>query len=159
MRVGYTRRRNPLSRESGVISKSFLFSYWKLYYRNLLLKSTTIYIVIDLLKSITIFYSHLLPLNNSWSQLCAFLTILSFFQLKIVIIWYESPGCADMVVIQSSGSMVADMITALTQTIVKHRKMEPLNVDVWKMRMQLLLKERDLFFFHSWEKRSPQIWR
>ena len=27
MRVGYTRRRNPLSRESGVISKSFLFSY------------------------------------------------------------------------------------------------------------------------------------
>ena len=49
--------------------------------------------------------------------------------------------------IQSSGSMVADMIPALTQTIVKHRKMEPLNVDVWKMRMQLLLKERDLFFF------------
>lgn len=30
MRVGYTRRRNPLSRESGVISKSFLFEYWKL---------------------------------------------------------------------------------------------------------------------------------
>ncbi|KAL5798339.1 hypothetical protein ACOSQ2_003159 [Xanthoceras sorbifolium] len=70
-----------------------------------------------------------------------------YLELKIVIIWYESPGCADMVVIQSSGSMVADMITALTQTIVKHRKMEPLNVDVWKMRMQLLLKERDLFFF------------
>lgn len=51
-----------------------------------------------------------------------------------------------MVVIQSSGSMVADMITALTHTIVKHRKIEPINVDVWKMRMQLLLKERDLFF-------------
>ena len=33
-----------------------------------------------------------------------------------------------MVAIQSSGSMVADMITALTHTIVKHRKMEPLNV-------------------------------
>lgn len=33
MRVGYTRRRNPLSRESGVISNSFLFSYFKLYYR------------------------------------------------------------------------------------------------------------------------------
>lgn len=49
-----------------------------------------------------------------------------------------------MVAIQSSGSMVADMITALTHTIVKHRKMEPLNVDVWKMRMQLLLKEQDL---------------
>lgn len=31
MRVGYKRRRNPLSRESGVISKSFLFSYLKLY--------------------------------------------------------------------------------------------------------------------------------
>ncbi len=30
MRVGYTRRINPLSRESGVISKSFLFSYFKL---------------------------------------------------------------------------------------------------------------------------------
>jgi len=73
--------------------------------------------------------------------------IFSFFQLKIVIFWYESPGCADMVAIQSSGSMVADMITALTHTIVKHRKMEPLNVDVWKMRMQLLLKEQDLFFF------------
>lgn len=27
MRVGYTRRRNPLSRESGVISKSFQFEY------------------------------------------------------------------------------------------------------------------------------------
>ena len=27
-----------------------------------------------------------------------------------------------MVVIKSSGSMVADMITALTHTIVKHRK-------------------------------------
>ena len=27
-----------------------------------------------------------------------------------------------MVAIQSSGSMVADMITALTHTIVKHRK-------------------------------------
>jgi hypothetical protein len=54
-----------------------------------------------------------------------------------------------MVAIQSSGSMVADMITALTHTIVKHRKMEPLNVDVWKTRMQLLLKEQDLFFFHS----------
>lgn len=52
-----------------------------------------------------------------------------------------------MVAIQSSGSMVADMITALTHTIVKHHKMEPLNVDVWKMRMQLLLKEQDLFFF------------
>ncbi|TQE06473.1 hypothetical protein C1H46_007972 [Malus baccata] len=38
-----------------------------------------------------------------------------------------------MVAIQSSGSMVADMITPLTHTIVKHRKMEPLNVDVWKM--------------------------
>jgi hypothetical protein len=55
-----------------------------------------------------------------------------------------------MVAIQSSGSMVAYMITALTHTIVKHRKMEPLNLDVWKMRMQLLLKEQDLFFFfHS----------
>jgi hypothetical protein len=69
-----------------------------------------------------------------------------FFQLKIVIIWYENPACADMVAIQSSGSMVADMITALTHTIVKHRKMEPLNVDVWKTRMQLLFKEQDLFF-------------
>ncbi|KAM1576782.1 hypothetical protein PS2_032947 [Malus domestica] len=38
-----------------------------------------------------------------------------------------------MVAIQSSGSMVADMITPLTHTIVEHRKMEPLNVDVWKM--------------------------
>lgn len=56
--------------------------------------------------------------------------------------------------IQSSGSMVADMIPALTQTIVKHRKMEPLNVDVWKMRMQLLLKERDLFFFILENRRS-----
>lgn len=68
---------------------------------------------------------------------------------EIVIIWYESPGCADMVVIQSSGSMVADMITALTHTIVKHRKIEPINVDVWKMRMQLLLTplhyQNDLF--------------
>lgn len=72
----------------------------------------------------------------------------SLFQLKIVIIWYESPGCEDMVVIQSSGSMVADMITALTHTIVKHRKIFPRNVDVWKMRMQFLLKEQDLFF-HS----------
>lgn len=52
-----------------------------------------------------------------------------------------------MVVIQSSGSMVADMITALTHTIVKHRKIFPRNVDVWKMRMQFLLKEQDLFFF------------
>lgn len=51
-----------------------------------------------------------------------------------------------MVVIQSSGSMVADMITALTHTIVKHRKIFPRNVDVWKMRMQFLLKEQDLFF-------------
>lgn len=31
--------------------------------------------------------------------------------------------------------------------------MEPLNVYVWKMRMQLLLKEQDPFF-HSWEKRG-----
>lgn len=54
-----------------------------------------------------------------------------------------------MVVIQSSGSMVADMITALTHTIVKHRKIEPLNVDVWKMRMQLPLKEQDLFFLRK----------
>ncbi len=61
-----------------------------------------------------------------------------------------------MVVIQSSGSMVADMITALTHTIVKHRKMEPLNVDVWKMRMQLLLKERDLFFFFILDKREAR---
>ena len=89
----------------------------------------------------------MLPLNNSRSQLCTFLEIFSFFQLKIVIIWYESPGYADMVAIQSSGSIVADMITALTHTIVKDRKMEPLNVDVWKMRMLLLLKEQDLFFF------------
>lgn len=89
--------------------------------------------------------SLILP-TNSGSQLCTFLEIFSFFQLKIVIIWYESPGCADIVVIQSSGSMVADMITALTHTIVKHRKIEPLNVDVWKMRMQLLLKKQDLFF-------------
>lgn len=42
--------------------------------------------------------------------------------------------------------MVADKITALTHTIVKHRKIEPLNVDVWKMRMQFLLKEQDFFF-------------
>ena len=63
-----------------------------------------------------------------------------------------------MVVIQSSGSMVADMITALTHTIVKHRKMEPLNVDVWKMRMQLLLKEQDLLKNEK-KKRSPRIWR
>lgn len=28
MRVRYTRRRNPLSRESGVISKSFQFEYF-----------------------------------------------------------------------------------------------------------------------------------
>lgn len=61
-----------------------------------------------------------------------------------------------MVVIQSSGSMVADMITALTHTIVKHRKIEPLNVDVWKMRMQLLLKEQDLFFFFILEKREAR---
>lgn len=61
-----------------------------------------------------------------------------------------------MVAIQSSGSMVADMITALTHTIVKHRKMEPLNVDVWKMRMQLLLKEQDLFFFFILEKREAR---
>lgn len=60
-----------------------------------------------------------------------------------------------MVAIQSSGSMVADMITALTHTIVKHRKMEPLNVDVWKMRMQLLLKEQDLFFFSFLRKEKP----
>lgn len=59
-----------------------------------------------------------------------------------------------MVAIQSSGSMVADMITALTHTIVKHRKMEPLNVDVWKMRMQLLLKEQDLFFFFSFLRKE-----
>jgi hypothetical protein len=72
---------------------------------------------------------------------------LDFFQLKIVIIWYENPACADMVAIQSSGSMVADIITALTHTLVKYRKMEPLNVDVWKTRMQLLFKEKDLFFF------------
>ncbi|KAF3452167.1 hypothetical protein FNV43_RR08265 [Rhamnella rubrinervis] len=82
----------------------------------------------------------------------------AIYELKIVIIWYESPGCADMVAIQSSGSMVADMITALTHTIVKHRKMEPLNVDVWKMRMQLLLKEQDLLKNEK-KKRSPQIWR
>lgn len=62
-----------------------------------------------------------------------------------------------MVAIQSSGSMVADMITALTHTIVKHRKMEPLNVDVWKMRMQLLLKEQDLFFFFILEKREAAL--
>ena len=43
--------------------------------------------------------------------------------------------------------MVADMITALMHTIVKHHKMEPLNVDVWKMRMKLLIKEEDFFFF------------
>jgi len=61
-----------------------------------------------------------------------------------------------MVAIQSSGSMVADMITALTHTIVKHRKMEPLNVDVWKTRMQLLLKEQDLFFFFILEKREAR---
>lgn len=100
--------------------------------------------------------SHLLPLNNSGSQLCACLEIFDFFQLKIVIIWYDNPACADMIAIQSSGSMVADMITALTHTLVKYRKMEPLNVDVWKARMQLLFKERDLFF-HSWEKRSPAL--
>jgi hypothetical protein len=44
MRVGYTRRRNPLSRESGVISKSFLFSYLKLYYI-IIYKKLYIYIV------------------------------------------------------------------------------------------------------------------
>lgn len=140
MRVGYTRRINPLSRESGVISKSFLFSYFKLDF--------SIYInLVFRIKSNLI--SHLQPLNNSRSQLCTFLEISSFFQLKIVIIWYESPGYADMVAIQSSGSIVADMITASTHTIVKHRKMKPLNVDVWKMRMQLLLKEQDHFFFNS----------
>lgn len=131
MRVGYTRRRNPLSRESGVISKSFLFSYF--------------YIVWDLLKSQTIF-----SFAATQQQLVSALRIPNnFFFLSAKdcyhLVW--EPGCADMVVIQSSGSMVADMIPALTQTIVKHRKMEPLNVDVWKMRMQLLLKERDLFFF------------
>lgn len=128
-------------RESGVISKSFLFSYFKLY-----LYLFIFYIIYNSFSNQTICLSHLLPLNNSRSQLYTFLEILSFFQLKIVIIWYESPACADMVAIQSSGSIVADMITALTHTIVKHRKMEPLNVDVWKMRMQLLLKEQDLFF-------------
>ena len=61
-----------------------------------------------------------------------------------------------MVAIQSSGSMVADMITALTHTIVKHRKMEPLNVDVWKMRMQLLLKEQDIFFSFLRKKREAR---
>lgn len=63
-----------------------------------------------------------------------------------------------MVVIQSSGSMVADIFTALTHTIVKHRKIEPLNVDVWKMRMQFLLKEQDLFFSFL-RKEKPRIWR
>jgi hypothetical protein len=38
MRVGYTRRRNPLSRESGAISKSFLF---KLYVFLICCHSTT----------------------------------------------------------------------------------------------------------------------
>lgn len=32
MRVRYTRRRNPLSRESGVISKSFQLEYLLNYY-------------------------------------------------------------------------------------------------------------------------------
>lgn len=49
-----------------------------------------------------------------------------------------------MVAIQSSGSIVADMITALTHTIVKDRKMEPLNVDVWKSQ-----RTGSFFFFHS----------
>lgn len=62
-----------------------------------------------------------------------------------------------MVAIQSSGSMVADMITALRHTIVKHRKMEPLNVDVWKMRMQLLLKEQDPFFILEKRKHMNSI--
>jgi hypothetical protein len=92
MRVGYTRRRNPLSRESGVISKSFLFSYLKLYFSFILYINIYIYIVFRI-KSNYMCLSHLLPLNNSRSQLCTFLEIFSFFQLKIVIIWYESPGC------------------------------------------------------------------
>ena len=56
-----------------------------------------------------------------------------------------------MVVIKSSGSMVADMITALTHTIVKHRKIEPLNVEEDENAVALRSKERDgiFFFFHS----------
>lgn len=54
-----------------------------------------------------------------------------------------------MVVRKSSGSMVADMITALTHTIVKHRKIEPLNVEEDENAVALRSKERDLFFFHS----------
>lgn len=156
MRVGYTRRRNPLSRESGVISKSFLFSYFKLY-----LYLFIFYIIYNSFSNQTICLSHLLPLNNSRSQLCAFLTIFSFFQLKIVIIWYESPGCADMVVIQSSGSMVADMITALTPYDCQASQN-------WTYKCRCLEEENAVasqrtgsFFFnsYSWEKRSPQIWR
>ena len=47
-----------------------------------------------------------------------------------------------MVVIQSSGSMVADMITALTHTIVKHRKMEDENAVASQ-------RTGSFFFFHS----------
>lgn len=126
-------RRLGFIRKIGVISNSFFKCV------------LVIYIFLFFESNKTKCLSHLLPLNNRRSQLCTFLAILSFFQLKIVLIWYESPGCADMVVKQYYWSMVADMITALTHTIVKHRKIEPLNLDVWKMRMQLL---QDLFFYY-----------
>lgn len=57
-----------------------------------------------------------------------------------------------MVVIKSSGSMVADMITALTHTIVKHRKIEPLNVEEDENAVAL---RRDLFFFSFLRKEKP----
>lgn len=115
MRVGYTQEIRCLER---VEWSQRVFSYLTL---DISINIDTVFRI----KSNSL--SHLLPLNNSRSQLCTFLSICfvcSFFQLKMVIIWYESPGYADMVAIQSSGSIVADMITALTHTIVKDRKME-----------------------------------
>lgn len=56
-----------------------------------------------------------------------------------------------MVVIQSSGSMVADMITALTHTIVKHRKIEPLNV----LEDENAVSKKRIFFFSFLRKEKP----
>jgi len=148
MRVGYTRRRNPLSRESGVISKSFRFSYFK---RRLWYKYQYIYSFSNQIKRDFSFAA------TQQQQVSALHIPRNFFFLSAKdcyhLVW-ESRLCR-----YGSDTIFwiyccwYDFSINAYDCQGSQNGMEPLNVYVWKMRMQLLLKEQDPFF-HSWEKRG-----
>lgn len=153
MRVGYTRRRNPLSRESGAISKSFLFSYLKLYY---------IIIYIYIVFRIKSNYMSFLFAATQQQQVSALHIPRNLFFLSAKdcyhLVWeprlcrYGSDtrlsiyGCWYDYCINAYDCQASQNVTS------KCRCLEDENAVASQ-------RTGSFFFFHSWEKISPQIWR